>query len=134
MYLGYRSKNSDLEDNLNKDQICSLKISSSLVNIKLHNKNQPPCFLHSGNSYEEDLKIRIWNMTFTILRIMLHIKSKLHAENQLLMCSASRIFLVILIVRVIVVTGGKQSQPSLSLDGFGLDLDRSCLEVENRRK
>ena len=28
---------------------------------------------------------------------------------------------------VVIITGGKQSQPSLPLDGFGLDLDRSWL-------
>ena len=35
----------------------------SITNIKLHTKNQPPSFLNSGDSYEEDLKIRILKTT-----------------------------------------------------------------------
>ena len=37
-------------------------------------------------------------------------------------------------VRVIVVIfmGGNQSQPSLPLDGFGLDFDRSWLEFDKK--
>ena len=36
-----------------------------------------------------------------------------------------------MIVIVVIVTEGKESQPSLPLDGFGLDLDRSWLEFDN---
>ena len=42
-----------------------LNISSSLVRIKLHTKNQPPNLLNYGDGYEEDLKIWIWK---TILK------------------------------------------------------------------
>ena len=42
-----------------------LTISSSYVNIKLHNENQSPSLLNYGDSYEEDLKICIWKTTST---------------------------------------------------------------------
>ena len=35
---------------------------------------------------------------------------------------------------VVIVTGGKQSQHSLPLDGFGLDLDMSWLEFDKIKK
>ena len=46
--------NLDLEDGLNNNSNLFLKISSK---IQFHS------FLHSGNSYEEDL--RIWKVTFS---------------------------------------------------------------------
>ena len=42
-----------------------LQISSCLVRIKLHTKNQPPSLLYFGYRYEEDLTIRIWKKTLT---------------------------------------------------------------------
>ena len=41
----------------------SLNISSSHVRIKLHTKNQPLILFNFGDSYEKDLKIRIWKTT-----------------------------------------------------------------------
>ena len=43
--------------------ICSLTISSSYVNIKLHTGNQPTSFVNTRDSYEEDFKIMILKMT-----------------------------------------------------------------------
>ena len=62
----------------------SLNISSRLFRIKLHTKNQPPSLLNPGDSYadeedlsaesyEEDLKIRIWNTTSTTYPFFLSI-------------------------------------------------------------
>ena len=34
---------------------------------------------------------------------------------------------MIVVIVIMIVTGGKQSQPSLPLCGFGLDLDRSWI-------
>ena len=42
-----------------------LNIFSNLDRIKLHTKNQYPSLLNSGDSYEEDRKIRIWKTTST---------------------------------------------------------------------
>ena len=39
----------------------------------LHTENQPPNFLNSGNSYEEDIKIRIWKTTLQYLELLLNI-------------------------------------------------------------
>ena len=51
-----------LEDDLNIISIFSLNNASNYVDIKLHNENHPPSLLNSGDSYEEDLKLRIWKM------------------------------------------------------------------------
>ena len=46
-----------------------LNISSSLVRIKLHTKNQPPNLLNYGDGYEEDFTIRMLKMTSTTFPI-----------------------------------------------------------------
>ena len=55
----------EFEEDLNNISNCFLNISSSLVRINLHTKTQPPSLLNSGDSYEEDLKIRIWKLNST---------------------------------------------------------------------
>ena len=49
----------------------ALLVSSNLFNIKLHTENQPPNFLNSGDSYEEDIKIRIWKTTLQYFQLFL---------------------------------------------------------------
>ena len=58
----------------------------------MHNKNQPRSLRNSGDSYKEDLKIRMWKMTLQYFEFVFSIF--LHAKNQLPMCSGSRIFFV----------------------------------------
>ena len=61
--------NEDLEIRIRKTTTTYFQfvhnISSSLVKIKLHTKNQSTSLLTSGDSYEEDLKFWIWKMTST---------------------------------------------------------------------
>ena len=52
-------KNYDLEDNFNIIPI-HLTISSNQVNINLYTENKPFSLVNSGDSYEENIKIRSW--------------------------------------------------------------------------
>ena len=62
-------------------------ISSNLVRIKLHTKNQSPSLLNFGDCYEENRKIWIWKTTSKKFPIFLNnssslVRIKLHTNNQ----------------------------------------------------
>ena len=55
------------QENLN----LKTNIFSSQVDIKLHTENEAPILLNSGDSYEGDLKIRMWKTTLKYFHFFL---------------------------------------------------------------
>ena len=110
---------------------CVLNISSYLANIKLHTEDQPPSQLNSGDSYEEDLKIRIWKTTLQyfvfFLSIFLIVRLKASCMPKISFLGALE---VELFGDCYFCLGGitKLTHPSFSFEFLlGWSLTKSCL-------